>query len=1090
MSFYVYLFIIWTFILHTSVWGYNDGIYFSVSPEKHIATEGSPVILRCEAEPKNKIRYSWTIDGQPLVQNPRRYLMDGNLHITRVNRMYDSGDFVCIATDKISGNSIESSSVKVIVQWISEASIQLQEPKTPSAININGEVEFRCHVDGSGELKYEWFRNKEKLERNERIEMKKNKLHIHKVNVDDNGIYTCQARNEVISSPVVDRFPLIVHSNDTAIMKNVPKNLIIKRGERATFHCEFENANSIKWFFNNITSLEQTEERSIFQNGTLIIHNVDFVDQGTYYCQGHKGNNFQTFMAELQIAYLRNLSVASLEPSLPNQLAVVGEGQELQITCLIPSGSPVPKIYWKNHEGHIISDSGSIRVQENTLIITKADVTKKLVNYTCIAENLAGTTEITVQVFVSTPPSVIYSPESLTVMEEESVSLSCGYRGEKPPVTHIKWLKDNEPLKESGGPTRYRINYHNGNVTLFFKNLDLADKGTYKCEITTKGFPSISSNSATIAVQEKLKFSPQPVSRRLERGSSSKVSCKAQGSTNPIIKWIKENNTEFPKNIQDINGTLHFNGVSKNDKGQYTCIAKNSQGSINHTIDIDVVVSPKFTIRPQNPTEAVEGYSVILHCEAEGDPKPTIQWDKDTRMNSFNDSRFEFLTNGSLYIKEIFLTDEGKYGCTAGNSGGLKREEIQLNVKAGNSFRSDLDFDSIEDQSMMTKTVTITLSAAAAYMILVVGLMLYCRYRRRKRKQQYLQELGEEKLENGEVQEEQIELNEKSSKANTTKKKEGHDSQKSDGAETAQSHSSNNSKKSKTSYEKIAISRANLKQMKPLGRGEFGDLFSAKYHTDGNKINDVMVKTLVNVKDENALQEFKRHLDLLHRLNHENVAKLIGLCREEEPDYMIIEYTEWGDLKQFLIASGKDQNLTTSSSNSKPNVTKLAASQINSLICQAALGLKHLADHRLVHKDIAARNCMITSNLSLKISMPCMTKEPYQKEYTKFKNQVIPLRWLPYEAVYEDDYSTKSDVFSFACLIWEIFHQGELPFNKLNDESVLTQLKAKTLLWKAHKSAPIALQELQILCWSYDPRERPNFEEIVSKLNAPVVNCL
>lgn len=186
-------------------------------------------------------------------------------------------------------------------------------------------------------------------------------------------------------------------------------------------------------------------------------------------------------------------------------------------------------------------------------------------------------------------------------MEEESISLSCGYKGEHPPVTQVKWLRDNEPLKESGGPTRYRINDHSGNVTLYFRNVDLADKGSYKCEVSTKGFPSITSESATITVQEKLKFSPQPVSRRLERGSSSKVSCKAQGSTNPVIKWIKQNNEEFPKNIQDINGTLHFNGVSKSDKGQYTCIARNTQGSINHTIDIDVVgkkiLATKITLK-------------------------------------------------------------------------------------------------------------------------------------------------------------------------------------------------------------------------------------------------------------------------------------------------------------------------------------------------------------------------------------------------------------------------------------------------------------------------------------------------------------
>jgi len=92
-------------------------------------------------------------------------------------------------------------------------------------------------------------------------------------------------------------------------------------------------------------------------------------------------------------------------------------------------------------------------------------------------------------------------------------------------------------------------------------------------------------------------------------------------------------------------------------------------------------VAPKFTVQPQNPTEAIEGYPVMLHCAAEGDPKPTIQWDKDSRMNNLDNPRFELLSNGSLYIKEVYLSDEGKYGCTAGNSGGLKREEVQLNVK-------------------------------------------------------------------------------------------------------------------------------------------------------------------------------------------------------------------------------------------------------------------------------------------------------------------------------------------------------------------------------------------------------------------------
>ncbi|XP_017889172.1 tyrosine-protein kinase-like otk [Ceratina calcarata] len=1078
------------------VFGQDGDLYFSVSPGEHSVVEGSPVRLRCEAQSSSRVKYSWKIDGQPLAPSPRRHQDGGDLRITRVNRILDSGNFVCVATHEETGYSIESSPAKIDIQWISEASVQLQQPKLPSAIRVGGEVELRCHVDGSGDMKYEWFKNRESIVKSERIDIKKKKLHIHRAVAEDSGMYSCLAKNVAGSSPKMESYPLIVSGNDTAAIKVVPRNLIVKRGEAAVFHCVFEDADSVQWFFKDIGPLETDEERTVLENSTLVIRSAEQRDQGYYSCHGDRGESTISYTVDLQIAYLMNLSAASFEPLLPNQVAVVGEDQELQVSCLEPSGLPPPKVYWRDPKGHIISDSGPVRVQDNTLIVAKARMGEDDGNYTCVAENMAGETDITAQVVISTPPTLISSPESLSVMEGDSVTLTCAYSGMEPPVTHVRWLKDGEPLKETGGPTRHRITDHHGNVTLHLKSSDLSDKGSYTCEISTQGFPSIFSERATLTVEEKLKFSPQPVDKRLELGSTAKVPCKSQGATNPTVKWIKEGaGEEFPKHVQDINGTLHFNGVLEEDKGRYTCIASNAQGSINHTINIDVVIAPKFTIQPQNPTEAIEGYPVMLHCAAEGDPKPTIQWDRDSRMNNLNNSRFEMLGNGSLYIREVYLSDEGKYGCTAGNSGGLKREEVQLNVKAGDTYRFDMDLE-MDEGSMMTKTVIITLSAAAAYMVLVVGLMLYCRYRRRRRKQQYLQEQAEEKLENGEVQEEQTELketgNSKQQMNSHGKKKENRDSHnKSDGADTAQSQSSNQSKKSKSNYDKIAVSRSNLKELKPLGRGEFGEIYATKYQADGDKETVVMVKSLINTKDENALQEFKRHLDLLHKLNHENVVKLIGLCREEEPDYMILEFTDWGDLKQFLIASRKDNTSSPTHETKQPRAPQLSVAQILSLSNQAAKGLKHIADNRLVHKDIAARNCLIASNLTIKISLPCMTKEPYQQEYTKHRNQVIPLRWLPYEAVYEDEFSTKSDVYSFSCLVWEMFHQGELPFIKMNDESVLAALKAQTLVWKPHKAAPPALQELQAQCWAKDPRERPTFDEVVSKIGEIVVDsCL
>lgn len=110
---------------------------------------------------------------------------------------------------------------------------------------------------------------------------------------------------------------------------------------------------------------------------------------------------------------------------------------------------------------------------------------------------------------------------------------------------------------------------------------------------------------------------------------------------------------------------------------------------------------------------------------------------------------------------------------------------------------------------------------------------------------------------------------------------------------------------------------------------------------------------------------------------------------------------------------------------------------------------------------------------------------------------------MPYEAVYEDDHSTKSDVYAFGVVIWEIFYQGELPFPKMNDNSLLHKLKEKSLEWKFHKDTPVELQKLQVstiiyvrrnhICYCYvyffketcldsNPQNRPTFNAIAMEI--------
>jgi hypothetical protein len=127
--------------------------------------------------------------------------------------------------------------------------------------------------------------------------------------------------------------------------------------------------------------------------------------------------------------------------------------------------------------------------------------------------------------WISGPAEIHAAPEPVSALEDEFAGLSCGFRGMGPPVTHTRWLKDGEQLKEvAGGPQRYRVLEHSGNSSLHFKNVQLSDSGSYVCEILTEGFPPLRSPPASLTVREKLKFSPPPVNRRLELNSTAKVS--------------------------------------------------------------------------------------------------------------------------------------------------------------------------------------------------------------------------------------------------------------------------------------------------------------------------------------------------------------------------------------------------------------------------------------------------------------------------------------------------------------------------------------------------------------------------------------
>ncbi len=96
-----------------------------------------------------------------------------------------------------------------------------------------------------------------------------------------------------------------------------------------------------------------------------------------------------------------------------------------------------------------------------------------------------------------------------------------------------------------------------------------------------------------------------------------------------------------------------------------------------------------------------------------------------------------------------------------------------------------------------------------------------------------------------------------------------------------------------------------------------------------------------------------------------------------------------GDLKQFLIATRKS---SVGIIGNKERPAPLTIRQSLILVKQVASALECLTKlNNYTHRDVAARNCLITSSLDVKITFSSLCKTTYAAEYYPIRNQVRDL---------------------------------------------------------------------------------------------------
>ena len=199
-----------------------------------------------------------------------------------------------------------------------------------------------------------------------------------------------------------------------------------------------------------------------------------------------------------------------------------------------------------------------------------------------------------------------------------------------------------------------------------------------------------------------------------------------------------------------------------------------------------------------------------------------------------------------------------------------------------------------------------------------------------------------------------------------------------------------------------------------------------------------------------------------------HVVRLLGVVSRGQPPLVVMELMALGDLKTFLREC---RNIVPSPIN-LPRIFLMAA--------QIADGMSYLEASKFVHRDLAARNCMLTENITVKIGDFGMARDIYETDYYRKENKgLLPVRWMAPESLEDGIFTSKSDVWSYGVVLWEISTSAEQPYQGLANEEVLQFVLRGDLLEKLESCSQV-LYNIMLLCWQKRPVNRPSFLRLVN----------
>ncbi|XP_002735206.3 ALK tyrosine kinase receptor-like [Saccoglossus kowalevskii] len=272
------------------------------------------------------------------------------------------------------------------------------------------------------------------------------------------------------------------------------------------------------------------------------------------------------------------------------------------------------------------------------------------------------------------------------------------------------------------------------------------------------------------------------------------------------------------------------------------------------------------------------------------------------------------------------------------------------------------------------------------------------------------------------------------------------------------------------------VPREHLELISALGHGAFGEVYEGSFilPDSGEKIK-VAVKTLPENSTKQDEIEFLMEALILTKFNHPNIVKCVGVCFLQVPRFIILELMRGGELKDFLREFRPIKE--------KPSTLKII--DLLYIAMDIAKGCDYLETSRFIHRDIAARNILLTTKEAdrvAKIGDFGMARDIYKSDYyRKGGKAMLPVKWMPPEAYLDGIFTSKADVWAFGVLLWEIMSLGYMPYPGMSNQEVM-QYVAQGERMHPPRNCPMPVYRIMTQCWQQYPEDRPSFSTIKERL--------